>query len=189
MSLQSSRILNSVHPWLKERLLWLGEVARISGGDQTYLSGTRSLDSQFQLYETVVDRPVAYPGCSQHNYGFAADVKWGFFIQSVPTTIFGFPIPKVPTSVRIFSQQETNDFMESAARSVNLTTVSRDPGHLQIYPGSTFRNWAVGRGLCNPNPPLPLWRREANRQRIIEDAFGFANEFLTLLNLPRTTQR
>jgi len=156
MGLQASRVLNSVHPWLKERLIWLGEVAKISGGDQTLISGSRSLSEQQVLYDQVFDRPVAFPGCSQHNYGFAADVKWGFFIQNVPARIFGIPIPRAPSTVRIFSQQETNDFMASAARSVSLQTVSGDPGHLQIYPGSTFRNWAVGRGFCNPNPPQPL---------------------------------
>lgn len=155
MSLQESRILNSVHPWLRERLEWLGEVARISGGDQTLISGSRSTTEQLELYNTVSERPVAYPGCSQHNYGFAADVKWGFFIQSNTAKVFGIPIPKMPSSVRVFTQQETNSFMESAARHVNLQTVSRDPGHLQIYPGLTFRNWSVGRGFCNPNPPSP----------------------------------
>ncbi len=181
MSLQESRILNSVHPWLKERLVWLGEVARIAGGDQTLISGRRSLERQRQLYDTVVDRPVAFPGCSQHNYGFAADVKWGLIIQSNTANIFGIPVPKMPSSVRVFSPQETDDFMESAARYVQLQTISGDPGHLQIYPGATFRNWSVGRGLCNPNPPRPLALSRLIQQdlalaaRLVSDAEASAN--------------
>lgn len=184
MSLQESRILNSVHPWLKERLVWLKEVAKIAGGKQNLISGRRSLSTQRELYNSTVDRPVAYPGCSQHNYGFAADADWELIIQDTTPTIFGLPIPKLPASVRVFSQQETNSFMESAARSVNLQVVSRDPGHLQMYPGLTFRNWSVGRGLCNPNPPLGTAVSALLAQARQDDFIGFITEVGTLLNQP-----
>lgn len=153
MSLHDSRVLNSVHPWLADRLRWLGEVARISGGKQTLISGRRSLSEQRNLYNNATVAVAAYPGCSQHNYGMAADADWDIIIQNRPLTIFGIPVPKAPPTVRVFTQQETNSYMESAARSVNLQVVSGDPGHMQMYPGSTFRNFVVGRGLCDPNPP------------------------------------
>lgn len=142
MGLRESRILNSVHPWLATRLRWLGEVAKIIGSGQSLISGNRTLEKQRQLYFDPRTRPAAFPGCSQHNYGFAADAVW-------------LPAAQISSKgrLRVFSSQETFATMESAARSVHLTTVSGDPGHVQMYPGSQFRSWAVGRGLCNPNPP------------------------------------
>jgi len=144
MGLQASRILNSVHPWLKIRLEWLGEVATIFGSSQTLLSGNRTAVEQLELYNSQTTRPAAFPGCSQHQYGFAADAQWR---RATHISSKGRGI--------LLSQNETDRFMASAAHHVNLTTVAQDPGHLQIYPGNQFKNWAVGRGFCPLIPPHP----------------------------------
>jgi len=139
MGLRESRIINSVHPWLGVRLKWLAEVATIVGSSQILISGNRTREEQRELFGRLGSRPVAAPGCSQHQYGFAADAS---YLPSVFITSKARPL-LTPT-------EETNRFMESAAHHVSLTTVANDPGHLQIYPGAQFRSWAVGRGLCNP---------------------------------------
>jgi len=139
MGLRESRIINSVHPWLGARLRWLAEVATIVGSRQLLISGNRTREEQRILFNRQGSRPVARPGCSQHQYGFAADAS---YLPSVFITSKARPL-LTPT-------EETNRFMESAAHHVSLTTVSNDPGHLQIYPGAQFRDWAIGRGLCNP---------------------------------------
>lgn len=139
MGLRESRIINEVHPWLGVRLKWLAEVARIVGSTQVLLSGNRTRQKQQELFVNRGARPVATPGCSQHQYGFAADAAY-------------LPITQVSSKGRALTigPTETNRLMESAAHHVNLTTVTNDPGHLQIYPGQMFRNWAIARGLCNP---------------------------------------
>jgi len=139
MGLRESRIINEVHPWLGVRLKWLAEVAKIVGSSQILISGNRTKEEQRRLFGRLGSRPVAAPGCSQHQYGFAADASYlpSFFVTSKG---------RAQTDPQI----ETDQFMQSAAHHVNLTTVTNDPGHLQIYPGAEFRHWAIGRGLCNP---------------------------------------
>lgn len=139
MGFRESRIINEVHPWLGIRLKWLQDVARIIGSSQILISGNRTREQQRNLFGRLGSRPVAAPGCSQHQYGFAADASY-------------LPSVFISSKARPFltAQKETNRIMESAAHHVSLTTVANDPGHLQIYPGAQFRRWAVGRGLCNP---------------------------------------
>lgn len=156
MGLRESRIINSVHPWLGERLKWLQEVAVAIGSGQTLISGNRTREEQTVLWEGAGTRPVAAPGCSQHQYGFAADATW-------------IPAARISGGgkLKVFSTAETFASMESAARFVNLTTVSGDPGHLQMYPGSQFRQWSVSLGLCIPTPRPSSFQRQsdANIQR------------------------
>jgi len=142
VSLQDARIINDVHPWLGVRLEWLRDVARILGGKQILISGTRTRSEQLRLYNDPSVAVVAYPGCSQHQYGFAADAIYLPFTQ---ISSKGKPI--------IFTNADTNRIMGEAARHVGLQTVSADPGHVQIYPGPEFRSWAVRQGFCPPNPP------------------------------------
>lgn len=114
----------------------MGAVIDYWGGKQGYLSGVRSLERQRELFDTVTDRPVAAPGCSQHNYGFAVDVFW------IPIISFRFNIQ--------MTGKQTNDFMETLGESLGLKTVQFDVGHFQIFPGSQFKTWAVSAGFCDP---------------------------------------
>jgi len=153
MGLRESRIINSVHPWLGDRLSWLGEVAALYGSRQSLISGNRTRQEQLRLYESVAGRPVAYPGCSQHQYGFAADAQY------LPMTLIsskGRPI--------VFSSQDTTLTMNNMARHVGLTVVAGDDGHYQVFNGIEFKAWAVRRGLCNPNPPVSraVLQRQSN---------------------------
>lgn len=145
MSLKDSRIINSVHPWLGARLQWLQEVAKIVGSTQSLISGNRTLDQQRRLYRFQLRRPAAYPGCSQHNYGFAADAQ---YLPIVQISSKGRPLA--------LSAADTTKFFNSAARHVGLTLVSGDPGHYQVYNGAQFKAYTVAVGLCNPNPPPRL---------------------------------
>jgi len=179
VALRDSQILNSLHPWLSARVQWIQTVAELVGGKIVLISGRRSLASQRQLYDTVVGRPVAFPGCSQHNYGFAVDADYQLIIQDRGR------IPKAGAGVRIFSPAESTAFYNSLARHASLTLVANDDGHMQIYPGIQFREWAVSQRLCPQNPPEPAWFTRFKIQKAIEDQFGFNNEILNLLNLPR----
>lgn len=175
MGLRESRIINSVHPWLGVRLQWLEEVAEIVGSRQSLISGNRTVEEQLDLWNTVVSRPVAYPGCSQHNYGFAADATY-------------LPIVLISTKGRPAgsSAAQTTSFFNSAARHVGLTLVAKDDGHYQIYPGIQFREWAVSQGFCNPNPPPSAVDRLVN-QILFEQAFGLTKEIQLLLDLTGRT--
>jgi len=165
MGLRESRIIREVHPWLGARLQWLQDVAKAVGSIQSLISGNRTTTQQRELYNRQLDRPAAFPGCSQHEYGFAADARW-------------LPITQITTKGRIktFGPAETDRFMNEAARHVGLHLVARDTGHFQTYPGIEFKNWAVSWGFCNPNPPLPLSFQLLDAQRRQDDFIGFITE-------------
>jgi len=138
VGLEASRVRNSVHPWLAERLLFLEQIADFYGGRVGYSSGFRTVDRQAALFRQLRGiRPVARPGCSQHQYGFAADLFY------IPPVEFGAE----------FMRNFTN-LMEDFARQLGLRTVAGDPGHLQVFPGSEFREWAQSWDIC----PDPSWR-------------------------------
>lgn len=141
----------------------MDEVIKIWGGRQFYHSGVRTAERQRELYDTPSKRPVAFPGCSQHQFGFAVDVSW-------------FPIMNFADNIGM-SGPATNRLMEDLGRHIGLVTVANDVGHFQIYPGSTFRPWAIASGFCNPNPPpsgtqLRLLREAAQDRRDAEGRFG-----------------
>lgn len=139
MGLRESRIIREVHPWLGVRLQWLQDVAKIFGSNQQLISGNRTKEEQRRLFGRLGSRPVAAPGCSQHQYGFAADAQYS---RASHISSKGRGI--------LLSQNETDRFFQSAAHHVSLTTVNNDPGHLQIYPGAEFRSWAERTGRCDP---------------------------------------
>lgn len=142
MSLRDSRIINSVHPWLGARLQWLGQVAKIVGSTQSLISGNRTREEQLRLYNGSSARPAAFPGCSQHQYGFAADAVYN---PIVLISSKGRPAP--------ISPRDTTVFFNSAARHVGLTLVAGDDGHYQVFNGGEFKRAVVSLGVCNPNPP------------------------------------
>lgn len=140
MSLKESRVLGSVHPWLAVRVKWLGDVIAAWGGVQIYLSGFRTEAEQISLMRSLAvkfsRRPVAGPGCSQHQYGYAVDVAWGLLREE--------------SAIGEFSPKEINDLMGNLGKSIGLVTVRLDPGHFQIFPGAEFKPWAIGSGFCDP---------------------------------------
>lgn len=154
MSLRESRALNGVEPWLAVRVQWLGAVINHWGGVQIYLSGVRDREEQRRLFDRVQNRPVAAPGCSQHQYGYAVDVAWALLREESP--------------MGEFSPAQINQLMSDLGRSIGLVTVQRDPGHFQIFPGSEFKPWAVSSGFCNPTA-VPRWLL-VEADQLIEDA-------------------
>lgn len=119
----------------------MAEVIDFWGGKQGYLSGVRSMEEQARLFDTIRGRPVAAPGCSQHQYGFAVDVFW------LPIFSFKFNIQ--------MTAKQTADFMRTLGESLGLKTVANDLGHFQIFAGSQFKQWAVASGFCVPREPKP----------------------------------
>lgn len=140
MGLKESRVLSGIHPWLAVRVKWLGDVIGAWGGVQIYLSGFRTEAEQIRLMRSLAQRfsprPVAGPGCSQHQYGYAVDVAWGLLREESP--------------IGEFSPKEINDLMSNLGNSIGLVTVAQDSGHFQIFPGSEFRAWSVASGFCDP---------------------------------------
>jgi len=115
------------------------------GGQAVYLSGFRTRREQVDLWNAGTGlsgsrRPVAKPGCSQHEYGMAVDVTFvpGFKSIGIPP---GLPLSNVYP-----------EFAESIASLVGLQTVSGDRGHFQVFPGTQFGSWAIASGFCDPNP-------------------------------------
>ncbi len=120
---------SGVHPYVKDRVRAILRVADRYGGQYTVTSGVRSRDKQSQLYmEGKTDTP---PGCSQHQWGLAADVQ--------------FTGPYA---------QWWQDYYQRNARNLGLITVQNDPVHVQAIPGSTFRSLAVQAGVCHPQMSL-----------------------------------
>lgn len=140
MGLRESSVLSGLHPWLAIRVRWLGEVIEAWGGVQIYLSGLRTEAEQIRLMRSLAQkfssRPVAGPGCSQHQYGYAVDVAWGLLREQ--------------SALGHFNPKEINDLMSDLGRSIGLVTVAQDSGHFQIFPGSEFRSWSVASGFCDP---------------------------------------
>lgn len=167
MSLSESRALTGVHPWLAVRIRFLREVIDIWGGGQRYLSGVRTREQQELLFRTPSERPVAIPGCSQHQYGFAVDLLW-------------LPIINFAQNIQLTGKQ-TDDAMIALGQRLGLITVARDPGHFQVFPGSEFRTWAVASGLCDPDR-IPVQSR-------VEQLCGFGASSVTVDALGRLTCR
>lgn len=115
----------------------MGEVINAWGGVQIYLSGNRTEAEQQRLFDTLRMKPVAAPGCSQHQYTYAADVAWGLLREE--------------SALGGYNKREIEDLMGAVGRSVGLVTVANDRGHFQIFPGSEFKAWAVSAGFCDPN--------------------------------------
>jgi len=98
-------------------------VADQYGGKYTVLSGVRTAAEQFALWNRPGRLlPTAFPGCSQHQFGLAMDVK--------------------------FENKPWQDWYGASARNLGLTTVPRDPNHVQAVPGATFQNVAAAVGVC-----------------------------------------
>lgn len=134
-----------VHPYVADRVRFLLRIADRYGGQYQVLSGQRTLDKQWELLNTVKDRPVAFPGCSQHNYGLAMDVR--------------------------FRDPRWQRFFQEAARAIGLVTVAGDPNHVQAIPGNVFRRETELRNLC-PSPGYVNRRNDLTIQRCGWDAVG-----------------
>ncbi len=173
-----SLALRGVHPYLQEAIGWITGLVESWGGSASYYSGYRSNADQRELYdfcrsrETSVTKfpqvpcpyPVAVPGCSQHEYGFAVDA--GFFGP--------FPYPK------------WNDSAQALAKEYwGLSTVAGDPNHFAMYPSNQWVPWVREFGDCRPEPRLSyaLWPGSRPPGRI--DSYCGIGTFATGLEVTR----
>ena len=151
MSLQGSRIKSGLDPWLRVRIQYLEDITLFNHGTFLYFSGARSIAEQAEIFESRIfrpRRPVAQPGCSQHNVGWAVDVG-----------IFG------PLETEDFTTDEFTRAVISLGQEIGLVTVARDPGHFQIYPGAEYRAAAESAGIC----PDPGWIADRLRREALQD--------------------
>ena len=121
-----------LNPWLVERIQWIEDMVDYYGGSAIYLSGFRTWREQADLYSKRwrSSRPVARPGCSQHQFGMAVDVAFG---------------ARFPDAVDIGTFER---FARDLAVHVDLVTVSNDPGHFQVWPAWEFIQMARQAGFC-----------------------------------------
>jgi len=144
-------MLRGVSPYIRDAINWITKIVEINGGSATYYSGRRSLREQQELWDFCEKRkpsvtrfprvpcpfPVATPGCSQHEYGFAVDA--GFFSPAN----------------RLGLTSSWNDLAQDLGRQYwGLSTVANDPNHFQMYPITTFLPWARETGQCPPPGPI-----------------------------------
>jgi len=140
--------LRGVDPYIKDAMTWIQQVVGSWGGSSVIISGRRSFEEQKELFDDCFRRrsrptkfpippcpyPVATPGCSQHEYGFAVDA--GFF---GPPTGFG-------------EISDWTGYAQVLAREYwGMSTVPGDPFHFAMYPTSDFLPWARSTGQC-PDP-------------------------------------
>jgi len=172
------RMLRGVSPYLQDATEWLARMIESWGGSASIYSGYRSRDHQQELWDFCNERelgipkmprvpcpfPVATPGCSQHEYGFAVDV--GFFGPA--------PYPK------------WNGYAQDLAREYwGLSTVAGDPNHFQMYPSSEFLPWVREWGDCRPLPRLSLAMWPARVGSRIDDYCGVGT-FATRVQVDRS---
>lgn len=105
-------MMAGVHPALKARVQLILNVAARHGGDYRVSSGLRSREQQDSLFCSPNPFPVARPGCSQHEYGFAVDV--------------------------VFSRQDWQRWYLAVGGLLGLSTVPNDPVHLQLFPSAIW---------------------------------------------------
>jgi len=114
-----------VHPYVKDRVRVILDVADRYGGRYSVTSGYRSPAKQQELYNDGNHPGAARPGCSQHQYGLAMDV--------------------------FFEDRGWQEWYQWAAGYLGLVTVPGDNVHVQAYPGNIMRTYLVEQGLC-PDP-------------------------------------
>lgn len=142
--------LRGVNPYLKEAIGWIQQVVDAYGGSSILFSGFRTKREQQAIWDDCQSRgritklpfpqlpcgPVAQPGCSQHQYGFAVDA--GFFGPA--TGVGTFP-------------DWTGYAQDLGKHYWGLHQVSGDPGHFQMYTATEFLPWVRTQGECLESQP------------------------------------
>ena len=156
MSLSIRNRLIGLHPFVSSRVEYILNWASQYGPEVSITSTVRTAQEQWRLFNSP-NSLAAQVGCSQHQYGLAADVS--------------------------FQDSAWQNWYLASARNFGLTTISGDPVHVQAVPGAQFREIAGRAGLC-PDPRYPLENRFDSRAFInpfrgsfFQDAFSNPLEF------------
>lgn len=144
MSLSLRSKLIGTHPYFAWATEYILDVADRYGGRYSVTSVIRTAQRQWELHNRPNSNAVR-PGCSQHQYGMAADVQ--------------------------FSNSAWQEWYLASARNFGLTTVRGDDVHTQLFPGAQFREWTTAQGLC----PDPSFRDAAVNPLTHEDGFVRTN--------------
>ncbi len=115
--------LGGLQPYVRDRIAYVLRVADQYGGRYTVTSGFRTKSQQQALIDQ--GKTDTQPGCSQHQYGLAVDVK--------------------------FSNKLWQEWYLEGARWTGLITVAGDPVHVQAFPGQEFSSYTKRIGLCVPD--------------------------------------
>jgi len=136
--------LSGVNPYLQEAMGWLSDLFDSWGGSSTFWSGYRSNADQRELFDYCRRRepsitkfpavpcpfPVATPGCSQHEYGFAVDASFFSDRGGVWTA---------------YAQELARDYW-------GLHRIPGDTNHFQMYSSQQWLPWVKEIGNCRPEP-------------------------------------
>lgn len=127
MSLSLRNKLSGTHPLFAWAIEYILDYATQAGGKFTVTSVNRTAQKQWELF-AAPNSKATWVGCSQHQYGLAADV--------------------------VFEGKGWQEWYLASARNFGLSTVSGDPVHVQLIPGARFGEWSRAQGLC-PDPRYP----------------------------------
>jgi len=138
-----------LHPAVRERMDLIKKAGDQLGFAPEVTSTFRDRSKQVDLWNKCargqVSRPVKFPGCSQHEFGFAFDM-----VASKGARIADQPIPgrlemaicgllgicpQNPTQRDIPSAQFTLQVM---GRRMGLTSPASDPIHFSVFPASVW---------------------------------------------------
>jgi len=128
MSISKRQELERTNPYFSWATRYILAYADRAGARYTITSVFRTPAQQWELFRKFDTTAVA-PGCSQHQYGAAVDVK--------------------------FDRADWQRWWQASARNFGLTTVQGDSVHAQLIPGARFREWSTSQGLC-PDPNYPV---------------------------------
>jgi len=129
VSISTRSQLRSSNPYLAWAVQYILDVASRYGGQHSITSVNRTAQEQWDLYNRPNSLAVR-PGCSQHQYRAAVDVK--------------------------FEDPAWQNWYLASVRNFGLTTVRNDPVHVQLLTGAAFRAWAQPYRAC-PDPRFPTY--------------------------------
>lgn len=129
---------SGVHPYLRDRVQLILDVADRYGIKYTVTSGVRSAAKQYELFLSDFAGNVAPPGCSLHQYRLAVDV--------------------------FFDDPRAQRWYQESARNLGLYPTSNSPTHVQAISPTDWFAFRKGTSWC-PDPSFPhplltsrLWR-------------------------------
>lgn len=144
--------LNLLPPWMKSNVKGFQRELTAHGAGSLVLSTRRSALEQAQICaKKPPGFPCAKPGCSQHQFGFAADISttvWYDSLLDAPCQLGCYPI-LIHRGLREFRECQQKCTDVQVGRVTDLASkwylrrpfVNSDPNHYQAYPTGEFVRW------------------------------------------------
>ncbi len=149
--------LNLLHPWTKNAVQGFRRDVHALGGESRLISGFRGSQQQEDLCRSLPPgRPCAKPGCSQHQWGFAVDMRTSLptlnrelMCQAVCVGLF----PETGSAGRIQCFQSCQERSQGLVDEISTKWFLRrplpetDPNHYQGYSTPRFTAWLRSFGV------------------------------------------